>query len=544
MRKTRIVIIGGGFAGAFAAKQLQRLALNDAEIELINNTNYFVFQPLLPEVVSGTLRASDAVTPLRVMLTNIKVRMADVFKIDFDSRRVNFVQGFKKIPQYVEYDYLILAMGQKANLSFLPGFEDHSFALKNVADAYSLRNHLIQCLEHADITKNAKLKKRLLTFVIAGAGFSGVETIGEMTEMMGKTLKYYPNISKEEINCILVQRDDRILPELTTKLSEYAHARLSKRGIKIYVNTSITSATEKAVFLDNEEQILTGTLVTTVGNGPTDLVKSLSLELKWGKIQTDQFLHVKGLKNVWAIGDAALVPIKGLGSLEYVPPTAQFAVREAKCVAQNIQAQINSSSPRTFFYKPKGLMASLGHRTAVAELFGLRISGFFAWFMWRAFYISMLPAFSAKIRVAFGWMLDFLAPRNIVQIQAQGHQTGCRYAHYAKGEVLFRPGQIIDGFYTVVTGKLESRTEQPNSTKDFVRILNSGDHWGERTIAGGFETISTLTALEDTKVLILERETFYKLQQSLPAMSDYFKNIEDQTYPEQLRDIERVTNYK
>ncbi len=542
LNKTHIVILGGGFAGAFAAKHLQRLDSQLTEVELINNTNYFVFQPLLPEVASGTLRAADAVTPLRLMLPNVKVRMADVFKIDFDARRVRVVQGSKRIPRYVDYDHLVLAMGQQANLSFLPGFEDHSFTLKNVADAYSLRNHLIQRLEHADITTNTKLKKRLLTFIIAGAGFSGVETVGEMAEMMDKTLKYYPNISKHEINCILIERGDRILPELTTKLSEYVHKRLSKRGIKIYVNTSITSATARAVYLDNGERILAGTIVTTIGNGPTELVKASSLELKWGKIQTDEFLRVKGFENIWAIGDAALIPIKGLGSLEYVPPTAQFAVREAKCVANNILASMTSNSLQTFFYKPRGLMASIGNHAAVAEIFGFRMSGFFAWLMWRAFYISMLPAFSTKIRVAFGWMVDILARRDMVQIHTTSQQAACRYAHYAKGDVLFRPGQIIDGFYTVVTGKLESRSETPEGEEDFVRILNPGDHWGERTIAGGFKTVSTLTAMEDTKVLILGRETFSKLQQSMPKLSEYFDRIEDQTYPQQLRANEKSAN--
>ena len=361
-----------------------------------------------------------------------------------------------------------------------------------------------------------------------------------MAEMMDKTLKYYPNISKDEINCILIERGDRILPELTTKLSEYAHKRLTQRGIKIYANTSITSATERAVYLDSGERILTDTIVTTVGNGPTELVKTLSLELKWGKIQTDEYLRVKDIDNVWAIGDSALIPIKGLGSLEYVPPTAQFAVREAKCVANNIQASMSkksltSDSLQTFFYKPRGLMASIGNRAAVVESFGIRMSGLFAWLMWRTFYISMLPIFSTKVRVAFGWMLDILARRDIVQIHTENQHATCRYAHYAKGDVLFRPGQIIDGFYTVVTGKLESRSEAIEDVGEFVRILEPGDHWGERTLASGVETVSTLTALEDTKVLILGREIFSKLQQSMPKLSEYFDNIEDQTYPQQLR---------
>ncbi len=526
MRKTRIVIIGGGFAGAFAARQLRKSFDKETKIELINDTNYFVFQPLLPEVVSGTLNASDVVTPLRHMLPGIRIRMAEVRSINFDGCTLTIAQGTKKIPQIVHYDQLVLAMGQKANLSILQGFEDHSFPLKNVADAHALRNHIIECLEHADITENKKLKKRLLTFIVAGAGFSGVETVGEISEMLAKTIKHYPNISAQDINCMLVQLDKRILPELTEKLASYAHEKLSKRGIKIYVDTAIDAATATSAILGNGERIFTATLITTIGNGPTDLVKSLPLELKWGKIRTDEFLRVKGLENVWAIGDSALIPIQGLGNLEYVPSTAQFAVREASRVANNIYALMNQMPLKEFFYKPKGLLASIGNYSAVADLFGLRISGFFAWVIWRAFYIAMLPKFFTKVRVAFSWLLDFFAPRNIVQIQVKEQVSSCKYMHYLKGDVLFRPGQICDGLYTVVTGRLESRTVR-RQEEDFVHIVGPGEHWGEREIAGDFETDSTLTALEDTKVLVLKRDVFNKLRESIPAMNKYFSQIDD-----------------
>ena len=522
----RIVIIGGGFGGAFAAKHLRKKFGAETEVMLINDTNYFVFQPLLPEVVSGTLSAADAVTPLRHMLTGVRVRMAEVRSIDFNSKALSIIQGTKKIPQTVQYDQLIMAMGQKANLSFLPGFEEHSYPLKNVADAHALRNHIIKCLEHADVTENKKLKKRLLTFIVAGAGFSGVETAGEISEMMSKILVHYPNISAQEINCILVQLDDRILPELTEKLSTYAHEKLTKRGINIYVNTSITAATNTSAILGNGERIFTATLITTIGNGPTELVKSLPLELKWGKIQTDKYLRVKGLEYVWAIGDSALIPIKGLGDLEYVPPTAQFAVREAECVASNVHAAMNQKTLKTFFYRPRGLLASIGNRSAVAELFGVRISGLFAWLLWRAFYIAMLPKLVTKIRVAFSWLLDFFAPRNIVQIQNKERVDSCKYMYFSKGDVLFRPGQITDGLYTVVTGRLEFSMEKNNEEK-LIDVIEPGEHWGEREIAGDFETNGTLTALEDTKVLVLRRDVFHKLRASIPAVNKYFAQIND-----------------
>lgn len=535
MSKTRIVIIGGGFGGAFTAKNLRKVFSASAEIELINSTNYFVFQPLLPEVASGTISAPDAVTPLRVMLLGIKVRMAEVQGVDFENHLVHLIQGSKKIPQQITFDHLVLACGQQANFSMLSGFEEHSLAMKNLADAHELRNHIIQCLEHADITQNDRLKKRLLTFVVAGAGFSGVETIGEIFEMLRRTLKFYPNISLKEIRGILVQLDGRILTELPSSLADYASKILTKRGIDIRVNTKIASASLTSVTLGDGEKIETSTLVTTIGNGPTDFVKSLPIELERGKIPTNSCLQVREYPNIWALGDSALIPIGMTETQKFAPPTAQFAVQEAKQVAKNIHCVLNNKDPVAFNYKPKGALASIGNYKAVAELFGMHFSGLFAWLLWRAFYIGMLPGFATKLRVSLNWLLDFFVPRNIVQITNRSVGGGCFYTCYAKGEVIYESGQIIDGLYTIVSGSLESKTRQEDNKEDFIRILKPGDHWGERTIAGDLRTFSTLTALEDSKVLILKRDIFQKLQKSFPPFKEYFSNIEEEVYPEQLR---------
>ena len=533
----RIVIIGGGFAGAFAAKHLRKKFSDTAQVELFNSTNYFVFQPLLPEVASGTISAQDAVTPLRIMLPGVKVRMAEVRSVDFENNLIHFIQGSKKIPQQIEYDHLVLTCGQEANLAMLPGFAEHSLAMKNLADAHELRNHIIQCLEHADITNNASIKQRLLTFVVAGAGFSGVETIGEMFEMLRRTIKYYPNISPEELKGIIVQRDERILTELPNSLSDYASKILSKRGIDIRTSTSIEYASNTSITLDNGEVIDTSTLVTTVGNGPGALVKSLPIELERGKIPTNEFMQVRGCDNVWSLGDTALIP---LGKKEnsqdqiYAPPTAQFAVQEAKQLAKNIHNHMHDKAIKPFTYKPKGSLASIGNYKAVAELFGIRFSGLPAWLLWRTFYIGMLPGFVTRLRVALNWLLDFFVPRNIVQISNQSNRANNNYECYAKGEVIYEAGQIIEGLYTVVSGSLESKTKQ-DSGEDFIRVLKPGDHWGERTIFSDFTTVSALTALEDSKVLILKRDVFQQLQQSFPPFEKYFSGIKEDVYPEQLR---------
>jgi len=536
MTMRRVVIIGGGFGGAFTAKYLNRYAPRDWEIELINSTNYFVFQPLLPEVASGTISAPDAVTPLRLMLPGVKVRMAEVIGVNRAENEVHYLQGSKRIPLSVKYDDLVLAVGQQTNLSHTPGFQEHSLCMRNLADAHQLRNHVIQCLEHADVTEDPELKSRLMTFVVAGGGFSGVETAGELVEMIHRTLKFYPNLQSEDIHTVLVQRGERILPELTLRLGEYARQKLSKRGIQIMLDTSIQSATSTAVYLDDGTGIQTQTLVTTVGNGPRPITESLGIELQNGKIPVDEFLQVIGNERVWSLGDAALIPLghQNCSQTKYAPPTAQFAVQEARCLARNIIAAQQDKPLTMFSFKPKGSLASIGNYKAVAEVFGIRLSGLLAWLLWRGLYIGMLPGFSTRLRVALNWLFDYFLPRSIVQI-ANNERPATYYRRYAPGDVVFRPGQLVDGFYTIVSGYLESRIADSAAGEDFVRLLGPGDHWGERSLSGNFETQGLLTAVEETRVLILKQADFRNLRAAFPGLDEYFQRISEKIYAPSLR---------
>lgn len=536
MTKQRVVIVGGGFGGAFSAKYLRKYSHPDTRIELINSTNYFVFQPLLPEVASGTISAPDAVTPLRHMLPGVRVRMAEVTGINMETREVCFLQGARRVPQAITYDHLIIAIGQRTNQALVPGFQEHSLCIRDLADAHELRNHVIQCLEHADVTENTDLKRSLLTFVVAGGGFSGVETIGEMVEMIRRTLKFYPNISPADIRAVLVQRDSRILQELSPGLGEYAQRKLIKRGIQVMLDTSIRSATATAVYFDDDSRIDTRTLVTTIGNGPRPITKNLGIELLYGKIPVDKYLRVTGTEQVWCLGDAALIPLsqRDNGEPRYAPPTAQFAVREARCVARNVVAAQTGGKLIAFAFKPRGSLASIGNYKAVADVFGLRLSGLFAWLLWRGLYIGMLPGFSTRLRVALNWLFDYFLPRSIVQIANRNH-VATNFRCYAKGDVVFRPGQNIDGLYSIISGKLEWRVPDATSNEDFVRILAPGDHWGERILSTETQTLGTLSAVEDTRVLVLGRSDFDNLLATFPSMEDYFRGINEDIYAPSLR---------
>ena len=533
MPTRRIVIVGGGFGGAFTARYLKRFAPAATEIELINSTNYFVFQPLLPEVASGNISAPDAVTPLRQLLPGVKVRMGTVTGIDRDAGCVHLLQGSFRTPQKRHFDHLVIAAGQQTNLDIAPGFREHALCIRNLADAHELRNKVIRRLEHADVTEDAVIKERLLTFVVGGGGFSGVETMGEISEMIRRTLRFYPNVRQSEIRTVLVQSGGRLLPELPEKLGCYAERILGKRGVEVILNTRVNSATANAVYLSSGQRIETCLFVSTVGNGPTRFCSSLDLPLERGKLPVDRTLKVRGVDNIWALGDAALIPMNDSGET-FAPPTAQFAVREAKILARNIAAALEGREPKPFGFSPSGALASIGNYKGVAQVLGVKFSGLIAWMTWRFLYIGMLPGFSTRLRVALNWAFDFVMPRSIVQIANQSTSSTI-IRRYAKGDVISSPGQFVDGFYTVLDGYLESRVPQSDGQDDFVRILGPGDHWGEVQATAGAQTFGTLTATEDARVLILKADDFRSLRSAFPALNEYFEQINQKIYPPSLR---------
>ena len=513
MQKTKVVIIGGGFGGMFAATNLLKLSRGDLDIELISKINYFVYQPLLPEVAAGTLNPQDAVTPLRNLLKGVQVRLAEVTDIDFDAKQVVLLQGQKKILQRLDYDHLVITTGQVANLSLFPGFEHHSLTMKDLSDAYRLRNRVIECMEMADVTRFPDIKQRALTFIVAGGGFSGVETMGELAEMVDRILPEYPNIQRHEIRLVMIQLGSRILPELPEHLSEYALDQLEKRGVEVWLNTGIHSATQQAVYTNDGRSLPTRTVVTTIGNGPSEFVKSLPIELQRGRIAVSAELEVVGLSNVWSIGDAALVPLNTdqKNSL-YAPPTAQFAVAQAQVLAKNILRRTRGQSLEIFKYKAAGIMASLGGGRGVAEIYGRRVTGIPAWFIWRAAYIGMLPGLTAKVRVALDWLLDLFMPRTIVYM-AESDRPATRYLDYSKDEVVQQANEVPAGFYIVLSGSLRQELESADGEPER-HELRVGDSWGSRALKEHRLTHGKITAQEDTRLLLVNSGDFQRLRSS------------------------------
>ncbi len=503
----------------FTARRLQKLCRGNLDIELISKINYFVYQPLLPEVAAGTLNPQDAVTPLRTLLKGVHVRLAEVTNIDLKARQVVLLQGQKKILQRVDYDHLVIATGQVANLSLFPGFEHHSLTMKDLSDAYRLRNRVIECMEMADVTRFAEIKQRALTFVVAGGGFSGVETIGEMAEMIERILPQYPNIQRHEVRIVLIQRDGRVLPEMSERLSHYALKQLEKHGVEVWLNTGIQSATQQAVYCSDGRSLPTRTIVTTIGNGPSEFIKSLPIELQRGRIAVSAELEVVGLENVWSIGDAALVPLPSQTSAPvYAPPTAQFAARQAGILAQNIVKRSRGQHLLSFNSAALGIMASLGGYRGVAEVFGVLVTGLPAWLIWRAAYIGMLPGLGTRLRVGLDWLFDYFMPRTIVYM-AESDRPASRYLNYRKGEVVQYANEVPAGFYIVVSGSVEQQLDKPDG-ESLRRKLHVGDSWGSRALKEGRLTQGKITALEDTKLLLVRSDDFQRLRKSYKPLND------------------------
>lgn len=521
---TRFLILGGGFAGLFAARELRRKFGDDARVELINTENYFVFQPLLPEVAAGSITALHAVSPLRFLLPGVHVRKARVDSVDFDRNVVTVFQGVQRRPTEVPYDHLIVAMGQTVDLSRMPGLPEHALTMKTLEDARRLRAHVIERLEHADITQLPEVKREALTFCVVGAGFSGVETVGEMKELIDRSLKYYPNIAKDEVRVVVVEFANRVLGELPGSLGDYALKKLRDRGIEVKLGTGVASATGTRLVTTTGEEIPTRTIVATIGNAPSPVVQAMDLPKAHGRIIVDRMLAVEGRDNVWSLGDCALIPMKdGAEAREdFAPPTAQFAVREAKALAANVAASVKGEPRKPFHYVSQGSLASLGGHRGVGQIWGIKISGLFAWLMWRAYYVSFLPGFMTKVRVLLNWIMDDLSPRSTVQVRSYT-PPAARHILYKAGDRIFEKGNRADGMYTVVEGSVELRFEDEDTGEEKVQIIGPGGHFGERLILGQNRRAGTVRALEDSRILVLDRDAFLMMAEGFDPLRAYFQ---------------------
>ncbi len=412
--KKRIVILGGGFAGVSTARELEkRLAGHpNVEITLVSRENFFLFTPMLHEVATSDLELTTIVNPIRRMLRRAQVFIGEIKSINLPRKEVVASHGFDHHEHTLAWDHLVIGLGSRTNLYELPGLEARALTIKSLGDAIRLRNHVIAQLEEAD-SECVTGKNRLLTFVVAGGGFAGVETVAGINDFVRDVLPSYSHLREEMLRVVLVHAGAMILPELGGDLGAYAEKKLAARGVEIRLKTKVTSVSDRGIELSNGTELETNTLVWAAGTAPCSIVKDLPCEKARGRIVVNPFLEVVGWPGVWALGDCAAVPDASTGRAS--PPTAQHALRQGKILGHNIAAEIRSQKRKPFSFATLGQLATIGKRAAVANILGVQFSGFVAWWLWRTIYLSKLPRIEKKIRVALDWSLDLLFSKDIVQ---------------------------------------------------------------------------------------------------------------------------------
>ncbi len=410
-RTKHLVIIGGGFAGATLAKSLEKKLPKEWEIYLLSKTNFITYNPLLPEVVGASVLPAHVESPLRLMLKRTRIRMVTVDDIDFEEKVVHYHNDEKSS---LRYDELVFAAGVGANVDMLPGLKEHALPLKTVGDALYIRNRVIERLEQATIHSDPERRRQLTKFIIIGGGFSGVEVAGELEDFLKSAERYYKNVKFEDCRVTILHGTDRLLPELSEKLGNKTTKNFINRGIDVRLKARAAKIEDEKVILNTGETIEAATIICTIGTLAHNFYQETPLPLNRGKIVAEPDFSVSGVKNVWALGDCAIV--HNAANDKPCPPTAQFADRQAKFLAKNLVAKITGNSTKAFHYKPMGMLASIGRNNAVAEVFGIRLTGLVAFMMWRGVYLLKVPTFSRKVRLFLEWNWAMIFPPDVAHL--------------------------------------------------------------------------------------------------------------------------------
>ena len=523
----RIVIVGGGFSGVYAAQALERRlrGQDDVEILLFSRDNYFVFQPMLPEVISGGIGLTDVVSPLRRLLRRTHVHVREVESIDVANQTITAAPGFRPHAHVVKYDHLVLAPGTVTDFRGLPGLPEHALPFKDLGDALEVRSRVIRALEEADVEDDhPELRRQLLTFVVAGGGFSGVEVAAELNDFVRHVARHYRRIDPKDIRVVLVHSGDDILPELAPKLRAFAAKILRRRGVELALGQRLKAATGESAILGDGTAIPTKTLISTIPSSPHPLIDGLSLpKTKNGRLQVDGNLRVVGHQNVWALGDCASVPTKDGTPC---PPTAQHATRQAATVAANIFATLTARSLQPFDFKGLGKMGSLGRHNAVAEVFGLRLSGFIAWFLWRTIYLAKLPGWGRRIKVATAWTLDLFLQPELVELRLGGG-GGAMHEHFEPGQNVFSQGELGDRVYILLSGKAEVVRKGNNGvgSEEILASLGPGECFGEMALLDNAPRNASVRCVQPMTVLSIPKREFGLLAANVPGLRANFEQV-------------------
>jgi NADH dehydrogenase len=508
-----VIIVGGGFGGVTLAQYLEKKVPAGTEIVLISSENHFVFTPMLAEVVGRSLNPFHMSLAGREMVKRTTWLTAQVTDIQFQTRLVRY-SGEGGESASLTYDHLVLACGSEVNMHLMPGLAAYAYPIKTLGDAFEISNDLISKFEEAAVETDSARRRRLLNIVVIGGGFSGVEVAGAITEVAKHALRFYPSIKGERAQITLLHRGNLLIPELSApSLSGFAAEKLRQAGVDVRVNAGAEEVTAAGVRLKGGELIEAATVVSAVGTSPSPLIEKLGISLQHGRLVTNPDMSVTGVPNVWALGDCAMVP--NAYDQRPSPPTAQFAMRQAKQLAANLARTFRGEPTRPFFFKNLGMLASLGNRTAVAEILGVHVSGFIAWVLWRAIYLSKLPTLRRKLEVTVDWTWSALFPPNIVQIP-MSRTGGVGLAHYSSGDFIFHKGDRMTNVYAIQSGKAAVYLDE--SAHPAV-ILKPGERFGDWSAPGtGNVHGASVKAETPLDLITIRSKDFQRVVQTIPSI--------------------------
>lgn len=516
-----VVVTGGGFAGVYAAQALGNKLGRD-RVAIIADQNFMVFQPMLAEVAGSSISPRHVVNPIRRLCQDVTVLRGSVTRIDLPESHLTMHAGKFTGPLRVQFDHLALALGSIVDLSRVPGMPEHAYILRNVGDALELRSTIIDRCEEANLQSDPAAIRRLLTFVVVGGGYSGVEVAGQILDLLQGIRRFYPRLAQPQHRVVLVHSRDVLLPEISAKLGRYSEENLRARGVEVLLGTRVTSMTSSKVYLGDDREIDTHTVISTVGNAPHPLITQLChdghIECERGRVLTDDHLLVKGQTKLWAAGDCAVTPMKGGGTC---PPNAQFAQRQGTLMGKNIARKLRDQPTEPFTFTGLGELASIGHRAAVADIMGYQFHGFIAWFMWRTIYLAKLPGLERKIRVMLDWTLDLFFPRDIVLLRSQPTDI-LQEMYLAPGDQVFNIGEPALSLYIVKSGRIELGDEQ-----GVVRSLGPGEHFGERALLHDKVWRYRATAAEPSILVVLGGDAFDAIASASQSIHKFFEHSAD-----------------
>jgi NADH dehydrogenase len=514
--QTRVVIVGGGHAGFHAARRMLALRKPSDNLDIIvaSSETSEVYHGMMPQIVGGRVQARNLLVPLRNYLPGVTFYHYEVERIDLENRKVYLDPVAEREKVVLSYDYLVVTLGSVTDLSRFPGLKEHGLQTKTIGDVYHLHDHLLEMLERAAVEEDPVERQRLLTFVVAGAGYAGVEICAEGNNLLRSALRLYPSIRPEELRVTIISSTPRILTSMTEKLAMKASNHLTKKGVQLRLNTSLVSATANEVVLSTGERLQTRTIIVTAGIAPHPVVRSLSVGKDRGRIKTDEFCRVPGLDRVYAAGDNAAIPHHKTG--EPCPPTFLYAISQGDRVGENIIAELHGKPQRRYTFHNFSEVAQLGNTYGLLQLGKFSFEGVITSILVRMVFFFSVPSWRCRLGLMADWTSAAVLPPDVTRMKI-ARTDMIMPIRFAAGQEIIRQGEPGSRFYMISSGKVDVVRRSGND-EQVLATLGPGQYFGEVALLKGSGRNATVRAVEDTTVLSIARKDFTALVESLPIL--------------------------